>query len=78
MIDQSVALKVNSGSQGQAGQSTAFDPAKAVMTAQRLEGALQPQEDDSSLDRAARVARAFSPDSKFAFRRPVTDDDTND
>jgi len=79
MIDQSIALRVNNpATQGQTGQSTAFNPATALLTAQRLRAALQPQEGGSQLGQAARVARAFVPrDNEFAFQRPLTDEDSD-
>jgi hypothetical protein len=55
--------------------ATAFDPVKSVLSAQRLGKALQPQEDDNSLDRAARLAKAFrSDDDGLAFPKPITDE----
>lgn len=61
-------------------QLTAFDPVAPLLTAKLLGSGLQPREGDSPLNRAARLARAFGggDDYEFAYRRPLTDDDTND
>jgi hypothetical protein len=72
MINQSIALRVGQPPALQGGTSTvAFDPVQTVLKAARIAGALQ-QADDSPLDRASRLARAFRlGDDSLAFPKTV-------